>query len=163
MRRMSFALTERQLLDGSKTVTRRLGWSNLRPGDELVAVRKAMGLRKGERQHVLGTIRVVSVRREPVAYASILGEATREGFPELEGYPFVEFFCAAQRCTPAHEVTRIEFSLRDKEDSAPKLRALIEQARVLLERWNKLSGPTCEQLQADTWAFLARLEGGTDA
>ena len=43
MRMMSFALTERQLMDGSKTVTRRTGWANLRPGERLLAVRKAMG------------------------------------------------------------------------------------------------------------------------
>lgn len=109
MRRMSFALTERQLLDGSKSVTRRLGWASLRPGDELLAVRKCMGLKKGERQHVLARIRVKDVRREPLARASVLGEATREGFPELEGYKFVEFFCRAMRCTPSAEVTRIEF------------------------------------------------------
>jgi hypothetical protein len=111
MRRMSFALTERQLVDGSKTVTRRLGWAFLRPGDELLAVRKCMGLKKGEKQHVLARIRVKGVRTEPLAYASILGEATREGFPELEGYPFVEFFCSKMRCTPIAEVTRIEFEL----------------------------------------------------
>ena len=47
MRNMSFALTEAQLLDGTKTVTRRLGWTMLKPGDHFRAVRKAMGLRKG--------------------------------------------------------------------------------------------------------------------
>jgi hypothetical protein len=108
---MSFSLTERQLLDGSKTVTRRLGWAFLKPSDELLAVRKCMGLKKGEKQHVLARIRVKDVRVEPLGYASILGEATREGFPELEGYPFVEFFCRAQRCTPIAEVTRIEFEV----------------------------------------------------
>jgi hypothetical protein len=111
MRRMSFALTERQLLDGSKSVTRRLGWAFLKPGDELLAVRKCMGLKKGEKQHVLCKVRVKDVRVEPLAYASILGEATREGFPELEGYPFVEFFCREMRCAPIAEVTRIEFEV----------------------------------------------------
>lgn len=49
MRIMSFALTEQQLMDGTKTVTRRVGWANLKPGDRLTAVRKAMGLKKGPR------------------------------------------------------------------------------------------------------------------
>lgn len=33
-------------------------------------------------------------------------------------------------------------------------RTLLKQAIGLLERWNKLSGPTCEELQSDTCAFL---------
>lgn len=108
MRRMSFALTERQLLDGTKTVTRRLGWSFLKPGDELLAVRKAMGLKRGEKQHVLAKIRVKSVRTVP-AFDVTNQEAAREGFPNMSGPEFVEFFCRTMKCTPMHEVTRIEF------------------------------------------------------
>lgn len=37
MRCMSFALTEPQLMDGSKTVTRRTGWQDLKPGTRLPA------------------------------------------------------------------------------------------------------------------------------
>ena len=64
MRMMSFALTERQLMDGSKTVTRRIGWRDLKPGARLLAVRKAMGLKPGEKVQPLCEIEVVSVRRE---------------------------------------------------------------------------------------------------
>jgi len=106
---MSFALTERQLLDGTKTVTRRLGWAFLAPGDKLLAVRKCMGLKKGEKQHALGTIRVKSVRRESLDWAVAPGEAAREGFPEMTGAQFVLFFCEHMKCGPLRLVTRIEF------------------------------------------------------
>lgn len=109
MRRISFSLTERQLMDGTKTVTRRLGWEFLRPGDELVAVRKCMGLRKGERQHVLCQIRVKSVRRESLDWAVVPGEAAAEGFPEMTGSEFVLYFAKAMKCGPLRLVTRIEF------------------------------------------------------
>lgn len=42
MRRMSFMLTETQYVDGSKDVTRRLGWLTLKPGDKFMGVNKAM-------------------------------------------------------------------------------------------------------------------------
>lgn len=64
MRRMSFSLTTEQMRARTKRVTRRLGWLTLKPGTELLAVEKAMGLRKGEHAVPIGRIRVVSVRRE---------------------------------------------------------------------------------------------------
>ena len=64
MRRISFSMTEAQFLDGSKTVTRRMKWLKLKAGDQLTGVRKGMGLKKGEKQHVLGDLDVVSARRE---------------------------------------------------------------------------------------------------
>lgn len=110
MRRMSFALTERQLLDGSKTVTRRLGWNNLKAGDELLAVSKCMGLKKGEKATVFGVIRVLDVRREPLFYVNVNEHETKkEGFPEMSGSEFVRFFCDSMKCDPMAEVTRIEF------------------------------------------------------
>lgn len=110
MRRMSFALTERQLVHRHKTVTRRLGWEFLNPGDEVIAVRKCMGLKRGEKQHALGKIRIKSVRREPLFYVNE-HEARLEGFPEMTGREFVEFFCRANKCDAMAEVTRIEFEL----------------------------------------------------
>jgi hypothetical protein len=91
-RLMSFALTTEQFLDGSKTVTRRLGWRNLKPGELLVGVRKAMGLRKGERPEVLGLIRVRSNTSECLNQITA-ADVEREGFPDmapLHGRPFVE-------------------------------------------------------------------------
>lgn len=111
MRNISFALTEPQFLDGSKDVTRRMGWKNLKPGDRLRAVRKAMGLKKGEKVHVLGDIEVVSVRRELlVALYSEPNGTAREGFPAMSPSEFIHFFCASHAgCTLASIVTRIEF------------------------------------------------------
>ena len=108
MMRMSFALTERQLLDGTKTVTRRLGWRKLKPGDEAVAVRKCMGLAKGERQQVLGRIRVKSARQEPLDEIT-LEDVAREGFPDMSVTWFIDMFCRAMKCKPGTLVTRIEF------------------------------------------------------
>src|ERR1044071_24143 len=109
---MSFALTERQLLMGHKTVTRRLGWEFLKPGDEILAVRKCMGLKRGEKQHVLARIRVKSMRREPLFYANE-HEARREVFHRMMGAGFVQHFCKTQGCDPMTEVTRIEFEIAE--------------------------------------------------
>jgi hypothetical protein len=105
---MSFALTERQFLDGTKTVTRRLGWRFLKAGDELLAVRKCMGLKKGEKQVVLGKIRVVGAWAERLDTIE-QDECMREGFPEMNPVSFVSMFCQHMRCIPSADVMRIEF------------------------------------------------------
>lgn len=107
-RRMSFALTTRQFLDGTKTVTRRLGWKTLRAGDELVAVEKCMGLRKGEHQVVLGRFVVTSCWRERLTAINTV-DVRREGFPGMSIEEFVNMFCRVMRCKPWETVTRIEF------------------------------------------------------
>lgn len=67
MRLISFALTEAQILDGSKLVTRRLGWTHAKVGDLLRPVRKCMGLRPGEKiSPIRGPIRIVGMRRESI-------------------------------------------------------------------------------------------------
>lgn len=112
MRMMSFALTERQLLDGTKTVTRRTGWQNLRPGERLLAVRKAMGLKKGEKIQALCEIEVVSVRREKLGDMED-DDCAAEGFPHLTAARFVDMFTSKVQMprvpTFDVEVTRIEF------------------------------------------------------
>lgn len=108
-RLISFSMTEPQFLDGSKTVTRRMGWLHLKAGDRLMAVRKAMGLKKGEKVHVLGEIVVTDVRREPLS-AITPDDCAREGFPEMTLQEFIAFFCKGHSgCTPDSIVTRIEF------------------------------------------------------
>jgi hypothetical protein len=108
VRSISFSMTERQLLDCSKTVTRRTGWHGLRPGDQLRAVRKAMGLKRGEKQHVLGLVYVVSVRRERLD-AITPEDVAAEGYPELDAAAFVAKFCKAMGAKPSDLVTRIKF------------------------------------------------------
>lgn len=108
MRSMSFALTTRQFLDGSKTVTRRLGWLTLKPGDQVRAVEKGMGLQKGEHPRVFGEIEVVNVRRERLD-AIEDADCAREGFPGMTAEGFVEMFCRHMGCQPDTFVTRIQF------------------------------------------------------
>lgn len=110
MRCMSFALTEPQLMDGSKTVTRRIGWANLQPGTRLLAVRKAMGLKAGEKMQALCEIEVVSVRRERID-AITPADVLAEGFPHWTNQvgEFVAMFCKHMNVRPENEVTRIEF------------------------------------------------------
>ena len=64
MRNMSFALTTEQIRARTKTVTRRLGWEFLKPGDLVQAVVKCQGLKKGEKVEPLAELRIVAVRRE---------------------------------------------------------------------------------------------------
>ena len=107
-RRMSFALTIPQFLDGSKTVTRRMGWTGLKVGDELIAVEKCMGLRKGERQVVLGRFVVTGCRREALDEMD-QDEVDKEGFPDMCRSEFFDMFCRANKCNQWDIVTRIEF------------------------------------------------------
>ena len=106
---MSFALTTAQVLDRSKTVTRRDGWRNLKAGELIQAVEKGMGLKPGEKVRRLAVLRVRSVRREPL-WKINTHDCRREGFPELNPEQFVEMFCRSHiGCTPSTVVTRIEF------------------------------------------------------
>ena len=110
MRNMSFSLTERQLLDGIKTVTRRIGWDFLKRGDRLRAVRKSMGLKRGEHPVVLGVIEVVMVSRERLCHIR-QAEVCAEGFPRMTRKEFIQFFCRHMKCPADVMVTRIEFRL----------------------------------------------------
>ena len=115
MRRMAFSHTSPQILDRSKTVTRRTGWRYLKPGDLIEAVEKSRGLKKGERVRALGVLRVVSVRFEPLSklvadarYAE--DELPREGFPCWSRDDFIAMFLRVNALkSTAVTVTRIEF------------------------------------------------------
>jgi hypothetical protein len=121
MRYISFAMTVDQILAGTKTVTRRIGWMHAKPGMLLRPVRKCMGLRPGEKLDVLrDPIRIIDVRHEPLR---MMMDDIEYGFREcvLEGFgahpvyrfptAFVSMFCATHRgCEPSTVVTRIEFS-----------------------------------------------------
>lgn len=64
---MSFALTTAQIMEGTKTVTRRLGWLHAKPGQLLRPVRKGMGLRPGERIDPLRAMSMLSLMSPPSA------------------------------------------------------------------------------------------------
>lgn len=110
MRSISFMLTKRQFLDRSKTVTRRLGWWDVKPGQRLRAVEKSMGLAKGQRQVGLGVIEIKSTRAE-ILNTIDQSEVIREGFPDLTPEQFVEFFVRSAACAPDATVNRIEFTI----------------------------------------------------
>jgi len=110
MRNMSFALTTPQILAQTKTVTRRFGWWFLRPGDLVQPVKKAMGLKKGERVEKLGCpIRILSTREEPLFLADTAEEVQREGFPDWTPRQFVTMICRHYKCRPNAMCNRIEF------------------------------------------------------
>jgi hypothetical protein len=90
---MSCSLTVEAVRSREKTVTRRDvdTWKNLRRGDRLVLVEKAMGLPKGAKQVVLTTVEVVDVRVEPIGSVT-REDAAREGFPHLTAVQFIRFW-----------------------------------------------------------------------
>jgi hypothetical protein len=117
-RNISFALTTEQIRNRSKTVTRRLGWKFLKPGDILIACVKCQGIKPGEKIERLCQIRVTDVTFEDLdtllqssGYGE--GECEMEGFPNMTGSEFVTMFCENMKCKPETEVTRIEFEYVD--------------------------------------------------
>ena len=124
-RLMSVSMTEDAVVARRKTVTRRNGWTFLKPGDRLTLCRKVMG-RQGAPLVRLAEVEVVSVRREPLR---ALIDAMDYGFAELElegvtgpnardpwitPLDFVdEYFVRAQGMSPDAEVTRIEWRYLD--------------------------------------------------
>jgi hypothetical protein len=117
---MSFMLTTEQIRNRTKTVTRRLGWKNLKPGTVLNACVKCQGLKKGEKVQKICQIRVTDVRQEELACMSMVPkygnlEATREGFPKMSGRGFVEMFCKHMGVHPTVQVTRIQFEYIEGE------------------------------------------------
>jgi hypothetical protein len=112
---MSFSLTTPKILARGKTVTRRIGWRFLKPGDLIQAVERSRGREKGEPLHKLAVLRIVNVRVEPLSrlvtdprYGE--DELPREGFPCWTRDEFVDMFMRTHGLkTNEAEVTRIEF------------------------------------------------------
>lgn len=128
-RNISFSMTTPQFLDGTKDVTRRMGWEKLKAGDTLRAVKKCMGLKKGEKMEPIGMIRVISVRQELLEKMTRdpkygLDECRREGFPGMVPSEFIEFFCRGHTgAFPLRTITRIEFEKIDDSPQSPADRA----------------------------------------
>lgn len=110
MRLMSFALTTEQVRAQTKTVTRRVGWEDLKPGTLLQPVVKGMGLKKGESvEKIGGPIRVLNVSRQQLRDITPQ-DVHREGFPQMTREEFIRMFKASHRgCYVDSWVTRIEF------------------------------------------------------
>lgn len=113
-RLMAVSLTEPQVRDRTKTVTRRLGWRMLLAGDQLTLCRKVMGRTHGEPLERIVSVEVVSVRREPLGSITA-ADVAAEGFPHMSPGQFVDFFCSTHRdCGPDTEVARIEWRYLDE-------------------------------------------------
>lgn len=123
-RLMSVQLTEDAVRERRKTVTRRLGWLDLEPGDLLTLCRKVQGRKRPdgtvEPLVRLADVEVVSVRCERLD-AIDAADVAREGFPAADGVggwmtveAFIRFFCKHMRCTSDTEVTRIEWRYLDQ-------------------------------------------------
>ena len=120
-RLLSCALTEPQVVDRSKTETRRLGWWEdkhgnrlVMPYDRLQLVRKAMGRKPGEPVVVLARVEVTDVVRERLDAITPEGVAA-EGFPDWGPSEFIEFFCHSMKCEPDRVVTVIRWRYRFEE------------------------------------------------
>ncbi len=109
MRNMSFMLTTEQTKNRSKTVTRRLGWKFLKPGDQVMAVEKSQGLKKGEKIKRICVLVIISNTPEMLCKITP-AEVTMEGFPGKSPEWFIDMFCRSHKnCTPETYVNRIEF------------------------------------------------------
>lgn len=104
---MSFAATVEAVRSKTKCVTRRLGWTFLRPGDRVMAVVKSRGVSVRDRIE-LGVIEVVETGREPLECITT-DEVHDEGFPGKSRGWFIESFCRLNGCSEEVDVTRIKF------------------------------------------------------
>ena len=115
MPNMSFMITPDQFLDGTKTVTRRDGWWNIKIGEVHQGVRKSQGLKKGEKVERLGDFIPIGARAEPLCrlldepeYGK--QEVILEGFPRMTPLEFVTMFLNThKKATMSKPVNRIEF------------------------------------------------------
>lgn len=113
-RLMSVSLTTDAVRDRRKTVTRRLGWRFLKPGDRLTLCRKVMGRKPGEPLERIAEVEVIDVRRESLDLITP-ADVRREGFATQTPSWFVRFFCDTHKgCTPDTTVTRIEWRYLDR-------------------------------------------------
>lgn len=116
MRHLSCAHTVDQILAGTKGVTRRYGWLNVKVGEQLQVIRKGQGLKKGEKVERLRVIRVTGARRERLSrlidepeYGR--EEMRREGFPDMNPQCFIDCYFKSAK----DMVTRIEFEYITEE------------------------------------------------
>lgn len=110
-------MTSEQVRNRTKTVTRRQGWLNAKPGQIVQPIEKGQGLKKGEHQRLIGgPIRFISVKREPIEDIGFL-DVAREGFPWMSADGFVGMYCKANRCKPSDNCTRIEFEYLNGQNS----------------------------------------------
>jgi len=107
MRRMSFSLTKEAVLLQNKTITRRQGWAKLKVGQLVQPIEKGMGLKKGEKQKLIGCpIRIRDIRWEPIE-AITPSDVVLEGFPDMSVEEFIFMYCKANKVKPSDFCRRI--------------------------------------------------------
>jgi len=116
---MSFFLTQSQVREGTKFVTRRGGWWGLTPGAVLWACEKCQGLKKGESITRIRQIKIIDVRSERLDCMLTdldygMKEVILEGFPDKTPQWFVQMYCKHNGCEPDNSIVRrIEFCYVD--------------------------------------------------
>lgn len=113
---MSFSLTTEAIQTKDKTVTRSQGWSQLRVGDLIQPIEKGMGLKKGEKQVLIGKPIVILEITTDEIQAIDLADVRREGFPDMSVEEFIHMYCKANKVKPWDRCRRICFDyLEDLE------------------------------------------------
>lgn len=129
-RLMSVSLTEDAVRERRKTVTRRKGWTFLKPGDRLTLCRKVMGRKPGEPLVRLAEVEVVAVWREPLN-AITAADVAREGVAPERYQPdtattheytcrdciranWIGWYSRTMGVSPDADVTRIEWRYLDE-------------------------------------------------
>lgn len=116
---MSVSHTEAAVVARTKTVTRRLGWLFLKPGDRVTLCRTVMGRKAGEPLVRLAEVEIVSVRRERLREMT-QADMSREGVAPDHIRPggwvygptvndWIHWFATTMGCSISDEVTRIEW------------------------------------------------------
>ncbi len=109
MRRMSFSLTKEEVLLQRKTVTRRQGWAHFKEGQVIQPIEKGMGLKKGEKQKLLGCpIRITSIHVEPIEEINS-DDVVLEGFQDFSIEQFIAMYCKANKVKPSEACRVIRF------------------------------------------------------
>jgi len=80
----------------------------LKPGDQIRAVKKAMGLKKGEKVEPLAMIRIISTRAEPL-HSITSEDVIKEGFPTWTPEQFIKMLVDHYKIKSNTTVNRIEF------------------------------------------------------
>lgn len=133
MRLMAFSMTTAQVRARTKTVTRRCGWWKAAPGQVVMAVEKAQGLKAGEHPVRIGAIRFLSVRREPLMRITA-ADVVLEGFPDGNVQTFIRMFKKANGCDVRDPVNRIAFEYMNlvtrRADDEPAGRRMVAIDRL---------------------------------
>jgi len=106
---ISFSMTTDQILNKTKTVTRRFSWWDLSVGTQLQPVVKCMGLKKGEKIKKLGgLIEIISVKMERLDKITD-NDVILEGFPHWKSDDFINFLQKHYKCDRGTIINRIKF------------------------------------------------------